>query len=291
MYAVEAINVSKNFSNIRAVERVSFALKQGEHLILLGPNGAGKSTLLRLVSGLIKPTAGSVKVFGNEASNVEETSGVLSFVSENYALYDNLTVRENLLFFGTLYGLKKREVLEASDEMLERLDAREYLDRKVGELSRGTKQKIAICRALISKPRILLLDEPTAFLDPYAAEEVRSLIKESKASILYATQRLDELNRFEGKIMLMNKGRSIGYGTLEEILSMIKDVEIEVTLLNSRKIRLSYGKARQEGKRIVATLKSAREIPKLVKDIVANGGEVVSVSYLKESLGSRMRGT
>ncbi|MGC9099557.1 MAG: ABC transporter ATP-binding protein [Candidatus Micrarchaeia archaeon] len=291
MYAVEAVNVSKNFSNIKAVERVSFALRNGEHLILLGPNGAGKSTLLRLVSGLIKPTAGSVKIFGNEASNVEETSSVLSFVSENYALYDNLTVRENLLFFGTLYGLKKREVLEASDEMLERLDAREYLDRKVGELSRGTKQKIAICRALISKPRILLLDEPTAFLDPYAAEEVRGLIKESKASILYATQRLDELNRFEGKIMLMNKGRSIGYGTLEEILSMIKDVEIEVTLLNSRKIRLSYGKARQEGKRIVATLKSAREIPKLVKDIVANGGEVVSVSYLKESLGSKMRGT
>jgi len=291
VYAVEAINVSKNFSNIRAVEGVSFALKQGEHLILLGPNGAGKSTLLRLVSGLIKPTAGSVKVFGNEASNVEETSSVLSFVSENYALYDNLTVRENLLFFGTLYGLEKSDVLEASNEMLGRLDAREYLDRKVGELSRGTKQKIAICRALISKPRILLLDEPTAFLDPYAAEEVRRLIKESKASILYATQRLDELNRLEGKIMLMNKGRSIGYGTLEEILSMVKDVEIEVTLLNDKKIRLSYWKARQEGKRIVATLKSAREIPKLVKNIVANGGEVVSVSYLKESLGSRMRGT
>ncbi|MGB9732697.1 MAG: ABC transporter ATP-binding protein [Candidatus Micrarchaeia archaeon] len=288
MHAIEASNISKYFSNIKAIDNISFSIGRGERLILIGPNGAGKSTLLRLASGLIKPTKGSIKIFGIEASDVEKSSRMLSFVSENYALYDSLTVKDNLLFFGVLHGLRKEHALEASRSLLRRLNASEYFERKVGELSRGTKQKIAICKALMSDPKVLLLDEPTAFLDPYSAEEVHKLIDESKASVVYATQRLDELSKIRGKIMLMDKGRAVAYGTLEKILSLIKGIKIEIILLDEKKIRLEGWDARQEGRRIIARLSSAKEIPELVEEIVARNGKITSVNYINESLSNEM---
>jgi ABC-type multidrug transport system ATPase subunit len=288
VHAIEASNISKYFSNIKAIDNISFSIGRGERLILIGPNGAGKSTLLRLASGLIKPTKGSIKIFGIEASDVEKSSRMLSFVSENYALYDSLTVKDNLLFFGVLHGLRKEHALEASRSLLRRLNASEYFERKVGELSRGTKQKIAICKALMSDPKVLLLDEPTAFLDPYSAEEVHKLIDESKASVVYATQRLDELSKIRGKIMLMDKGRAVAYGTLEKILSLIKGIKIEIILLDEKKIRLEGWDARQEGRRIIARLSSAKEIPELVEEIVARNGKITSVNYINESLSNEM---
>ncbi len=189
MYAVECKNVTKEFSETTALISINLKLKPGAKLILLGPNGAGKSTLLKTISGLLKPTKGQVLLYGVNSNPYSQNIGhTLSFVGENYALYDNLTVYDNLIFFSTLYGLPKVEALPMIKELLNYLDASEYLNRKVGMLSRGTKQKIAICRALMNKPKILLLDEPTAFLDARAAEKVHDIIESEKITIIYATQ-------------------------------------------------------------------------------------------------------
>ena len=285
MKAIEVNNVSKYFKGAKALEEVSFPLKKGEKLIVLGPNGAGKSTLLRLISGILKPDKGFIKVLGsNTIENPKEMRMKISFVGENYSLYDNLSVMENLIFFGRLYGLDKEEIEEKVEYNLERLNAANYKYTKVGQLSRGTKQKIAICRALLNNPEVMLLDEPTAFLDPKASKEVHEIINSSKATIVYATQRLEEIHKIDGKVLILKKGRVEGFGNIDEILSKIKNVKVEVYLLESKKLLINGFKILQKGNRIEAELDSAKEIPELISKIIEKGGKILSVSYLNESI-------
>ncbi len=285
MRAIEVNNVSKYFKGAKALEEVSFPLKKGEKLIVLGPNGAGKSTLLRLISGILKPDKGFIKVLGsNTIENPKEMRMKISFVGENYSLYDNLSVMENLIFFGRLYGLEKEEIEEKVEYNLERLNAANYKYTKVGQLSRGTKQKIAICRALLNNPEVMLLDEPTAFLDPKASNEVHEIINSSKATIVYATQRLEEIHKIDGKVLILKKGRVEGFGNINKILSKIKNVKVEVYLLESKKLLINGFKILQKGNRIEAELDSAKEIPELISKIIEKGGKILSVSYLNESI-------
>ncbi|MFP3278917.1 MAG: ABC transporter ATP-binding protein [Candidatus Micrarchaeota archaeon] len=287
VHYIVAKNVSKYFSDTKAVENISFSLEEGERLILLGPNGAGKSTLLRLLSGILRPDKGYIEILGNKTVPYNsDINRYVSFLGENYALYDNLSVIDNLIFFGTLYEIRKEEIIERAKEMLSRLNAIEFINRKVGELSRGTKQKIAICRALLNNPKVLLLDEPTAFLDPHATDELHNIIEGLDATIVYATQRFDELHKIKGKIMLLDHGKKIAYGSLEQILSSIKEINVEVYLLNEKKLLLRGWNFTQKGNKINAKLRSASEVPELVEEIVKEGGKILSVSYLRESIGN-----
>lgn len=204
MRTVSARSITKKFKGVTALKNVSVTANDSETIVVLGPNGAGKSTLLKIIAGLYKPTSGKVIVLGENAAS--EDFGVrkeVSFLGENYSLYDNLTAKENLVFFAKLYGLEEKYAAARINELMEKFDAYPYLNRKVGELSRGTKQKVAVCRALLNDPKVFLLDEPTAFLDAKAAEllhkELRRLEKEGR-TILYATQRLDEVYRLGSKI-------------------------------------------------------------------------------------------
>ena len=287
MHYIVAKNVSKYFSDTKAVENISFSLEEGGRLILLGPNGAGKSTLLRLLSGILRPDKGYIEILGNKTVPYNsDINRYVSFLGENYALYDNLSVIDNLIFFGTLYEIRKEDIIERAKEMLSRLNAIEFINRKVGELSRGTKQKIAICRALLNNPKILLLDEPTAFLDPHATDELHNIIEGLDAAIVYATQRFDELHKIKGKIMLLDHGKKTAYGSLEQILSSIKEINVEVYLLNEKKLLLRGWNFTQKGNKINAKLRSASEVPELVEEIVKEGGKILSVSYLRESIGN-----
>ena len=141
-----------------ALTNIGFKLDPGEVLILLGPNGAGKSTLLKILASLYKPSNGSVRLFGQvPLQHSNKIRSMISFLGENYALYDDLTVRRNLQFFGRLYDISDKALDTKIKYWLKRFDAMQYIDREVGELSRGTKQKIALCRAFINQPRLLLL--------------------------------------------------------------------------------------------------------------------------------------
>jgi ABC-2 type transport system ATP-binding protein len=295
LYAVEVEGVTKKFSDTTALINVSLKLKPNRKLILLGPNGAGKSTLLKIISGLNVPTKGQAYVYNVNTNPYSQSIGhMLSFVGENYALYDNLTVYDNLLFFSTLYGFKKAEAIPMIKELLEYFDASEYLNRKVGMLSRGTKQKIAICRALMNKPKVLLLDEPTAFLDARAAEKVHDIIESGKMTIIYATQRLDELYRINGNIMLLNNGKITAQGSLKSILSKLKDIEVEAYLaepLNAKALsRLQIWNVKQHERKLSARMDAVSEIPNFVKDLVKEGAKVLSISYVRETIGKEFGG-
>ena len=150
---VVANSLTKKFKDVVAVNDITFSFKKKSFNLLIGPNGSGKTTLERLIVGLYTPTEGSVKIFGEEASKASpSTLARIGYVGENYSLYDNLSVAANLLFFSKLFGMEKGYAIEKIKELLKMLGADEFLNRKVSELSRGTKQKIAICRALLPEP-------------------------------------------------------------------------------------------------------------------------------------------
>ncbi len=301
MYAIEANGLQKRFGGVVALREISFRLEKGETIVLLGPNGAGKSTLLKIIASLYRPTNGTVRVFGyNMQHDAGKARGMISFLGENYALYDDLTVRKNLEFFGRLYDIDERVLDQRIRHWLQRFDAIQYIDRNVGELSRGTKQKVALCRALINEPKLLLLDEPSAFLDPVASKilhsELNALSKKG-VSIMYATQRLDELYRIGNKTLLIRKGKEIAFGGVDSIINRLKDVEVEIITSRpvskaifsalGKKWKLRYGDSE---KSIIFSLRRINEIPKVVKDVVNRGGEVVSVLYLKESIDRILQG-
>ncbi len=169
----------------------------------------------------------------------------------------------------------------------------QYIDRDVGELSRGTKQKIALCRALINEPKLLLLDEPSAFLDPVASRMLHNelnALSRSGVSIVYATQRLDELYRIGDNVLLLKKGRMIALGSVEKILNGLGEIEVEIiTSKPMQKARLQRceemeATAGESEKSLIFSLKRINEIPNVVRDVVKNNGEIISVLYLKESI-------
>ncbi len=289
---VVAKGLTKRFKDITAINDITFSMEEGSFNLLVGPNGSGKTTLERLIVGLYEPTEGSVKIFGEEASAAPvSVMAKVGYVGENYGLYDNLSVISNLLFFSRLLGIEKRQALERIDKLLGMLGAEEFVKRKVSTLSRGTKQKIAVCRALLANPRLLVLDEPTAFLDPESAEKLREalaeLVKEG-TTVVYATQRLDELSKFNADVLVLKKGKLVGYGDLDSVVKMIRGIEIEISYLGrlskeQEKAMKTLG-GRLMGKRIVFSIGSIGKIPKLAKEAVEAGINITSITFLDYNL-------
>lgn len=301
MYVIEANNLNKRFGKLAVLHNISLRLGKGETVMLLGPNGAGKSTLLKIFASLYKPTDGSVRVFGYDLSrDPDRVRRMISFLGENYSLYDDLTVRRNLEFFGRLYDIDDRTIDKRMRHWLTRFDAMQYIDRRVGELSRGTKQKIALCRALINEPKLLLLDEPSAFLDPIASkmlhEELNNLARRG-VSIVYATQRLDELYKIGDSVLLIKRGRTIASGGVDKVINKLRDVEVEILMSKPVSARVLASLRRRwdvrqtdSGRALVFNLNRINDIPKVVRAVVKEGGSVVSVLYLKESIDRILQG-
>ena len=198
MPAIEATGLSKSFGGRSACRDVTFSVAQGEVFGLLGPNGAGKTTTLRMLAGLYAPDAGSAVVAGHGISagraGGPELRRRVGLLTEQPGFYDRLTARENLRYFADLMSARQGRVAS----LLARFGLEEHADRPFAELSRGMKQKLAIARALVHEPEVILLDEPTVGLDPEATREVRGVIAElsaEKAAIVLCTHHLDEVER------------------------------------------------------------------------------------------------
>ncbi len=290
MDSIVVSNVVKSFGKTTALKKVNFSCKNGINIIL-GPNGAGKSTLLRCIDGLYKVESGKVRVLGLDPYKDDALKSRLSLLTDNYALYDFLSVANNMRFFGRLYGLSDKVTIERTKEMLKRLEASQYLDRKVYELSRGTKQKVAFCRAVLSNPEIILLDEPTAFLDAHSAEIVRRVLfeyeKEGK-TIVFVTQKLDEVTRFNGKISIIKSGRIVKETSTEGLYNVVlKNTVVNIRL--AKPIDMSIVKRMngfKEANDTRATLlkfkvKDYKGINKVIKDLIGHGSSIVSIDYIE----------
>ncbi|MDE1767979.1 MAG: ABC transporter ATP-binding protein [Candidatus Micrarchaeota archaeon] len=280
-----AYRVTKTFKKTVGLKDATVSAGKGISIIL-GPNGAGKSTLLRCMGGLYHPESGRIRVFGGDPYYDDAIRKRVSLLSDNYALYDKLSVLKNLMFFGRLYGNTDQETLDISKDILKRLNAYQFIDRKAGELSRGTKQKVAICRALLGSPDAFLLDEPTAFLDALSAEEVHIMLEEfakDGKTIVYATQRLNEATRFKADIFVIKKGRiskKLGYGDLYG--KVLKNAKVDIKLadaIDERVARKMPHFKSMKGSELAIIIRSYKDINESAKWLMDHGAYVIKIDY------------
>ncbi len=214
MSIIEAYRLTRKFNGRTAVEELSLGVAEGEVLGFLGPNGAGKTTTIRMLTGLSKPTAGSARVFGyNIASEIVKAKKAFGVVPELSNMYDELTGLENLVFMGQLYGVPSRERLARAEELLKTFGLYERKDSKFATYSRGMKRALTIAAALVHRPRLLFLDEPTLGLDPQTREHmwkyISELAKRENMTILLTTHYMEEAELLCDRVGIIDAGKII----------------------------------------------------------------------------------
>ena len=219
---IEVNNLNKRYKNSLAVKNMNFKINKGQTIGLLGPNGCGKSTTIGMLLGLIKPTTGDVIINGkNMESNRTNLLQKMNFISPYIELPKKLTIEENLKVYGRMYGVKnlKHKILE----LMETLNLMNFKKRKTGELSSGQKNRVSLAKALINDPEILLLDEPTASLDPDVGDYVRGIIEnfssKKQKTILIASHNMIEVERLCDEVMMMKNGEIIDKGKSSDLIS------------------------------------------------------------------------
>lgn len=231
-----------------AVNDISFSLQRGEILGLLGTNGAGKTTTIQMLLSTLTPTSGSITYFGkNFFANRSECLQKISFASTYINLPSSLTVQENLFVYGTLYGLTKQTLALHIEQGLERFGIQELRYKKTGTLSAGQKTRLMLCKAFLTDPEILLLDEPTASLDPAIAHEVRELIlqqqRDRKISVLFTSHNMDEVAYVCNRILVLSQGSIIANDTPENLASSVRTSHVQLVVSDGLKRTISYAEA------------------------------------------------
>jgi ABC-2 type transport system ATP-binding protein len=244
MPAIEVLSLTKRYRETLAVEDISFTVEPGETVGLLGGNGAGKTTTIAMLLGLLVPTSGRVCLLGHDMALDRFTPlARVNFSSPYVALPARLTVAENLRVYGHLYNVRYMERRIA--ELAEELDLHDFLHRPAGKLSAGQKTRVALAKSLINKPELLLLDEPTASLDPDTGDLVRSWLERYRAqsgcTVLLASHNMAEVERLCSHVLVMKRGRIVDRGTPAELLVRYNRDDLEDVFLDIARDRQAAG--------------------------------------------------
>ena len=232
--SIEVINLSKSYKTKKAVNNISFKIDGNEIVGLLGPNGCGKTTTIGMMLGLLKPTSGQVLINGkNIENNKISILHKMNFISPYIELPKKLTVKQNLIVYGKLYNIKNLN--DRISFLSEKLRLGDLLDKITGELSSGQKNRVSLAKALINDPTVLLLDEPTAALDPETADFIRTFLEklreEKKISVLLASHNMDEVKRLCNSVMMMKDGNIVDGGTPEDLIKKYGQKNLEEVFL------------------------------------------------------------
>lgn len=287
MNAIKVDNLVKIYPRgIVAVDGISFSLNKGEIFGFLGPNGAGKTTTVKLLCGMLEPTVGNCNVLGidsfRESGKLHQLSGV---VTEHAQMYNHLTGLENLMFYGTLFGLSKSESEERAKILLQRLNLDDAGQRRLSGYSTGMRQRLSFARAILHSPEILFLDEPTSGLDPESAQNVNALISELSSlgtTVFLCTHQLKYAQELCTSYGLMSKGHLLATGNLKQLRNVVSNgvrVRINATRVPESEL---YEKISQN--EYIVKLVSEEQIPGVVRAIVECGGDVYNVSAEQMSL-------
>jgi len=238
--AIEVAHLVKLYKTTRAVDDVTFRIARGSITGLLGGNGAGKTTTLSILLGLLLPTSGSVRIFNEDVLRHRyRVLPRMNFSSPYVDLPHRLTVRQNLLFYGRLYGVKN--LRRRIEEIAEHMQIGPFLDRQSGKLSAGQKTRVALAKALINSPEVLLLDEPTASLDPDTADWVRGYLKdyqhETHATIMLASHNMAEVERLCSEVLMMRAGRIVDRGSPDALIERYGRTNLEEVFLHIARAR------------------------------------------------------
>jgi ABC-2 type transport system ATP-binding protein len=226
MKAIEVYNLTRNYNGLIAVDGISFSVEQGEIFGFLGPNGAGKTTTIQMLTGQLLPTSGTAKVAGYDVvSERQKLKPRIGVVFDNQNLYERMTGRENLTFYARLYRVRKRRV----DELLVQFGLTERAGEKVENYSNGMKQRVLIARALLHKPEVLFLDEPTRGLDPHIARDIRGTVTRlanDGMTVFLTTHYMEEADQLSDRVAFLNQGRIAAIDTPERLKAEYgKDVD------------------------------------------------------------------
>ncbi len=232
--SIEVINLSKSYKTKKAVNNINFKINENEIVGLLGPNGCGKTTTIGMILGLLKPTSGQVLINGkNIENNKISILHKMNFISPYIELPKKLTVNQNLIVYGKLYNIQNLN--ERINFLSEKLRLGDLLDKITGELSSGQKNRVSLAKALINDPTVLLLDEPTAALDPETADFIRTFLEkykeEKKISVLLASHNMDEVKRLCNSVMMMKDGTIVDSGTPENLIKKYGQKNLEEVFL------------------------------------------------------------
>jgi ABC-2 type transport system ATP-binding protein len=223
---IKVKNLTKKFNGFTAVDHISFEVKESEIFGLLGPNGAGKTTTIRMLSTLSRPTEGTASIGGYDiVKHDNQVRQQIGLVSEKMIMYDRLTAKENLRFFGKLYNIPKNTLNQRIDELLELVQLGKWKDSKVGTFSTGMRQRMNVIRALLNMPKVLFLDEPTLGLDPQSTVEVRDFVKkvnqENKTTIILTTHMMTEADRLCDRIGIIDHGKIAALDTSTNLKKLV----------------------------------------------------------------------
>lgn len=220
-YELEAVGLTKRFGDFVSVDNLNLKVKKGEFMGLLGPNGAGKSTTLKMITGLIWPTEGTVRINGVDISQHREALSKVGCVIETPEFYPSLTPSEALQYVGQMYGLSEREIAIRARDVLEQVQMWEWRDKKIGKFSKGMRQRTVLAQSMMSNPEMLILDEPTSGLDPRGMIEMRAVLSELKnrdRTMLISTHMLKEVSEMCGSVTMIRHGKLIASGDVNRLM-------------------------------------------------------------------------
>ncbi len=284
---VSTEKLSKIFPNgTKAVDNISFSLQRGEIFGFLGPNGAGKTTTVKLLCGMLTPTDGKSQVLGIDPSQgAQALHQRIGVVTEHARMYDHLSGMENLLFYGTLFGMSRPDCEKRATGLLRRLELSDAREQKLSAYSTGMRQRLSLARSLMHSPEILFLDEPTSGLDPESAQNVNTLITELAAegtTVFLCTHQLRYAKEICTNYGLMDKGKLFATGTLAQLRAMLS---------GKTAVRVKASRVPQDmaHKKVAADIydipvSAEAEIPFVVKRIVDGGGDVYAVTMQQPTL-------
>lgn len=235
-------NLTKTYGQVKALDHISFEVKEGEVLGFLGLNGAGKTTTMNIITGFIPPTSGTVTVEGFDVmDNPQEVKRRIGYLPEQPPVYTDLTVREYLKFVAKLKKVAGDEIKENVDMAIESVKIQKVADRLIGNLSKGYRQRVGFAQALIGQPKILILDEPTVGLDPTQVIEIRKLISDlqKKHTIIFSSHILTEVSAVSNRVVIIDSGRIIAQGDTKSLSRSLGGKNLQVSILGPKASALS----------------------------------------------------
>jgi len=300
MSEIQVEDIVKKFGDFTAVDHISFNVEEGEIFGLLGPNGAGKSTLIRMLATLSRPTSGTALIGGYDI--IKEDSKVrtlIGLVSEKLIMYERLTAKENLEFFGKLYGVPEDQMKKSIVELLELVQMTKWKDVQVGTFSTGMRQRVNIIRALLNQPKVLFLDEPTLGLDPQTTVEIREFIKkinqENGMTVILTTHMMVEADLLCKHIGIVDHGKIVALDTSPNLKKLISGGDATVlefvipnfdtTILSALKsLSCVNGVSQEDPTHIMVQAIGADAFDTIIDSIRAQNGKITSVSSREPSL-------
>lgn len=296
MNAIETQHLVKVFGDLHAVDDVSFSVKEGEIFSLLGPNGAGKSTTISMISGLLTPTEGDTLVFGNSVRKTPtKAQELLGIVPQELAIYPDLTVKQNLMFWGRMFGLRGEELKKRVKDILELTELSDRQNQNAEKYSGGMKRRLNIGIALLHRPKLIILDEPTVGIDPQSRRKILDSVKQFRddgTTVLYTTHYMEEAAELSDRIGIIDHGKIIALGTQDELNQLVGEKERILLTISDPDKMADLFKAlpavdnveRLNGHSLITTQDADAVLPKLFESAQEYGARITSVEVQEVTL-------